>query len=148
MVKDSKTGDFGNYDFSRKNQNFEWKTTLNQFSTVKYFIKKFRPSALTVCRAHWNINTWIIWRNATNEGAGWPHSSQFTPGPTKLSTISTCREKQWNSGRWWSLLISPTPAPSMDCRPLSRSGSQYKQRWRPFRSSRSIVVILRKNIGL
>ena len=28
MVKDSKTGDFGNYDFSRKNQNFEWKTTL------------------------------------------------------------------------------------------------------------------------
>ena len=30
MVKDSKTGDFGNYDFSRKNQNFEWKTTLKQ----------------------------------------------------------------------------------------------------------------------
>ena len=30
MVKDSKTGDFGNCDFSRKNQNFEslWKTTL------------------------------------------------------------------------------------------------------------------------
>ena len=28
MVKDSKTGEFGNYDCLRKNQNFEWKTTL------------------------------------------------------------------------------------------------------------------------
>ena len=34
MVKDSKTGDFGNYDFSRKNQNFEWKTTL-KYSSLK-----------------------------------------------------------------------------------------------------------------
>ena len=31
MVKDSKTGDFGNCDFSRKNQNFGWKTTLTYF---------------------------------------------------------------------------------------------------------------------
>ena len=30
MVKDSKTGDFGNDNFSRKNQNFEWKTTLRR----------------------------------------------------------------------------------------------------------------------
>ena len=30
MVKDTKPGDFGNYDFSRKNQNFEWKTTLKR----------------------------------------------------------------------------------------------------------------------
>ena len=30
MVKDSKTGDFGNYDFSRKNPNFEWKSTLSR----------------------------------------------------------------------------------------------------------------------
>ena len=30
MVKDSKTSDFGNYDFSRKNQNFEWKTNLTK----------------------------------------------------------------------------------------------------------------------
>ena len=29
MVEDSKTGEFGNNDFSRKNQNFEWKTTLS-----------------------------------------------------------------------------------------------------------------------
>ena len=28
MIKDSKTGDFGNCDFLRKNQNLEWKTTL------------------------------------------------------------------------------------------------------------------------
>ena len=29
MVKDSKTSDFGNYDFcAKKNQSFEWKTTL------------------------------------------------------------------------------------------------------------------------
>ena len=41
-------------------------------------------------------------------------------------------------------LISPTHAPSVDCRPLSRLRSQYKQRWRPFRSSRAIVAILRK----
>ena len=41
-------------------------------------------------------------------------------------------------------LISPTPAHSVDCRPLSRLRSQYKQRWRPFRSSRAIMAILRK----
>ena len=28
MVKESKTGDLGNYDFSRNNQNVYWKTTL------------------------------------------------------------------------------------------------------------------------
>ena len=40
---------------------------------------------------------------------------------------------------------SPPPPPSVDCRPLSRLRSQYKQRWRPFRSTRAIVAILRKN---
>ena len=30
MVKDSKTGDFGNYDFWRKHQNSEWKTILTR----------------------------------------------------------------------------------------------------------------------
>ncbi|MCV6574769.1 MAG: hypothetical protein OIF58_03450, partial [Cohaesibacter sp.] len=33
------------------------------------------------------------------EGAGFPHSLHFMPAHTKLSTVSTCREKQWNSGR-------------------------------------------------
>ena len=44
-------------------------------------------------------------------------------------------------------LIQPTPAPSVDCRPLPRLHSQYKQRWRLFRSSRAIVAILRKIEG-
>ena len=38
MVKDSKTDDFGNYDFSRKNQNFEWRTTLTLLFVFKLSI--------------------------------------------------------------------------------------------------------------
>ena len=43
MVKNSKIGDFGNYDFSQKNKNFEWKTTLksNKSFPVAFF-KAFR----------------------------------------------------------------------------------------------------------
>ena len=40
MVKDSNTGDFGNYDFSRKNQNFEWKTTLRKRRTEECKLQK------------------------------------------------------------------------------------------------------------
>ena len=34
MVKDSKTVVFGNYDFLRKNQNFEWVTHISIKDTV------------------------------------------------------------------------------------------------------------------
>ena len=37
MVKDSETGEFGNYDFSQKNQNFEWKTMMSHAGILLIF---------------------------------------------------------------------------------------------------------------
>ena len=53
MVKDSKTGDFGNYDFSqKKNQNFEWKTTLSRITGPKAFVCVGELASLL---HHWRI---------------------------------------------------------------------------------------------
>ena len=44
MLKDSKTGAFGNYEFWRKYQNFAWKTTLIPVDSKQRRSKNHRSS--------------------------------------------------------------------------------------------------------
>ena len=62
MFKDSKTDDFGNYNFSQKNQNSEWKTTL---ATILY---KLTPHICDSGRR--NCSASMIWREISFRLAG------------------------------------------------------------------------------